>query len=133
MEEKYGTLNEKFRERIKQLILSKMKKNNRIECPSQILEEYKKYYKNLLKTRQSETAEETQIQCKVEREFQQITNRQWDKKERITEIIIRKTIRRMKNKKVAERLGWKAEWIKEGGEEMVKSLCILFNRIKTKN
>ena len=32
----------------------------------QTLEEYKKYYENLLKTRQSETAEETQIQCEVE-------------------------------------------------------------------
>ena len=38
----------------------------------------------------------------------------------------------MKNKKAADRLGWKAEWIK-GGEEMVKSLYILFNRIKTEN
>ena len=33
-------------------------------------------YKNLLKARQSETAEETQIQCKEEKEFQQITIRQ---------------------------------------------------------
>ena len=39
----------------------------------------------------------------------------------------------MKNKKAADRLGWKAEWIKEGGKEMVKSLYILFNRIKTEN
>ena len=45
-------------------------KNNRIECSSQILGEDKKYDENLLKTRQSETAEETQIQCKVEKEFQ---------------------------------------------------------------
>ena len=37
-----------------------------IMISSQILEEYKKYYENLLKTRQSETAEETQIQCEVE-------------------------------------------------------------------
>ena len=111
----------------------KDEKNNRIESSSQILEEYKKYYENLLKTRQSETAEETQIQCIVEKEFQQITNRQGGKRERITEIIIRKAIGRMKNKKAADRLGWKTEWIKEGGEEMVKSLCILFNRIKTGN
>ena len=110
----------------------KEKKTNGIECSSQILEEYEKYYKILLKTRQSETAEETQIQCKVEREFQQITNRQGDKKERITEIIIRKAIRRMKNKKAADRLGWKAEWIKEGGEEMVNSLCILLTGSKQK-
>ena len=37
--------------------------------------------------RQSETAEEAQIECKVEKEFQQFTNRQGDKKERITEAI----------------------------------------------
>ena len=54
-----------------------------------------------------------QIQCKVEKEFQQITYSQGKKKERITEIIIRKVIRRMKNKKAADRLGWKAEQIKE--------------------
>ena len=93
---------------------TKDEKNNRIESSSQILEEYKKYYENLLKPRQSERAEETQIQFKIEKEFQQITNRQGDKKERITEIIIRKAIRRMKNKKAADRLGWKAECIKVG-------------------
>ena len=49
-------------------------KNNKIESSSQILEEYKKY-ENIMKTRQSETAEETQLQFKVEKEFQQITNR----------------------------------------------------------
>ena len=132
MEKKYGKLHKKFREKIKHLIISKMK-NNRIQCASQILEEYKKYYENLLKARQSETAEETQIQFKVEKEFQQITNRQEDKKERITEIIITKAIRRMKNKKAADRLGWKVEWKKKEGDEMVKSLYILFNRIKTEN
>ena len=93
----------------------KDEENNRIESSSQILGEYKKYYENLLKTRQSETAEETQIQWKVEKEFQQMTNRQGDKNERITEIIIRKAIRRIKNKKKADRLGWEPEWVKEGG------------------
>ena len=57
------------------------------------------------------------MQFKVEKEFQQITNRQGDKKERITETIIRKAIMKMKIKKVTDRLGWKAEWIKEGGGE----------------
>ena len=42
------------------------------------------------------TGEETQIKCKVEKEFQQIANRQGDKKERITEIIVRKATRRIK-------------------------------------
>ena len=113
--------------------LIKNEKHSRIEGSSQILEEYKKYYENLLNRRQSETAEETQIQCKLENKFKQITNRQVDKKKRITEIIIRKAIIRMKKKKAADRLGQKSEWIKEEGEEMVKSLYILFNRIKTEN
>ena len=39
----------------------------------------------------------------------------------------------MKNKKAADRLGWKVEWIKEGVEETAKTLCILFSRIKTEN
>ena len=39
----------------------------------------------------------------------------------------------MKNIKAADRLGWKAEWIKQGGEEIVKSLYILLNRINTEN
>ena len=38
----------------------------------------------------------------------------------------------MKNKKEADRLGWKAKWIKRR-EVMVNSLYILFNRIKTEN
>ena len=46
-------------------------KENRSRRIEEILEEHKKYYENLLKTRQSEAAEETQIQCKVEKEFQQ--------------------------------------------------------------
>ena len=68
-------------------MLSKMK-NNRIEYSFQILEEYKEYYENLLRTRQSETAEETQLQCKVEKEFHHISNRHGDKKEKITQIIV---------------------------------------------
>ena len=39
--------------------LIKNEKHSRIECSSQIFEEYKKYYENLLNRRQSETAEET--------------------------------------------------------------------------
>ena len=68
--------------------------------------------------------------CKVEKEFRQINNKQGGKKETITKIIIKKAIRKMKNKKAADRLGWKGEWIKEEGEKMVKGLYILFNIIK---
>ena len=62
----------------------------------------------------------------------QVSYDKWS--EEITETRIRKAIRRTKNKKAGDRLGWAAEWVK-GGEEMVKSLYryILFNRIKTEN
>ena len=36
----------------------------------------------------------------------------------------------MKNKRASDRLGWKAEWLKEGGEEIFKSLSIRSNRIQ---
>ena len=36
----------------------------------------------------------------------------------------------MKNKKVGDNNNWKAEWIKEGGIEMVWSLATLFNRVE---
>ena len=52
------------------------------------------------------------------------------KRERITENMVKKEINKMKRKKAGDRLGWKAEWIKEGGKEMAKSLAVLFNRIE---
>ena len=53
------------------------------ECPSQIFEEYKQYYENLLKARQPETAEEAEIECKAEKESQQITKRQGAKRKEL--------------------------------------------------
>ena len=31
---------------------------------------------------------------------------------------------KLKNKRASDRLGWRAEWLKEGGEEIVKILSI---------
>ena len=56
-----------------------------------------------MKTRQSETTENTQIECKVGKEFQQITNRLENKNEKSTETIIRNEIIRMKNKRAANK------------------------------
>ena len=44
--------------------------------------------------------------------------------------MVKKAIAKLKNKRASDRLGWRAEWLKEGGEEIVKSLSILFNRIE---
>ena len=38
---------------------------------------------------------------------------------------------KLKNKRASDRLGWRrVEWLKEGGEEIDKSLSILLNRIE---
>ena len=44
--------------------------------------------------------------------------------------MVKKAITKLKNKRASDRLGRRAEWLKEGGEEIVKSLSILFNRIE---
>ena len=44
--------------------------------------------------------------------------------------MVKKAIAKLKNKRASDKLGWRAEWLKEGGEEIVKSLSILFNRIE---
>ena len=36
----------------------------------------------------------------------------------------------MKRKKARDRLGWRAEWIKDGGKEIAKRLAVLLNRIE---
>ena len=36
----------------------------------------------------------------------------------------------MKNKKSGDRSRWKAEWLKEGGDEMIESLTTVFNRVE---
>ena len=44
--------------------------------------------------------------------------------------MVKKAIAKLKNKITGDRLGWRAECLKERGEEIVKSLSILFNRIE---
>ena len=44
--------------------------------------------------------------------------------------MIKKAISTMKKKKGEDKVGWKAEWLIEGGDEMIKSLEILYNRIE---
>ena len=39
-------------------------------------------------------------------------------------------IKKVIAKLICDRLGWRAEWLKEGGEEVVKIQSILFNRIE---
>ena len=42
----------------------------------------------------------------------------------------RKIIKEMKNKKARDKNDWKAEWIREGWDQMVQSLATLFKKSK---
>ena len=67
----------------------------------------------------------------MEKQFTEIMKEEINKKrERITENMVKKEINKMKRRKAGDWLGWKAEWIKEEGKEMAKSLAVLFNRIE---
>ena len=44
--------------------------------------------------------------------------------------MVKKAIAKMEIKIAGDRLRWRVEWLKEGVEEIVKSLSILFNRIE---
>ena len=96
---------------------------------SDIQEEYKKYYKTLLKTREPDNESERIIEEEVNKNFQEII-RKTNQMESITNEMVKKAIAKLKNKTASDRLGWRTEWLKEGGEEIVKSLSILFNRIE---
>ena len=100
-----------------------IKLQNRLD----IQEEYKKYYKKLLKIREPDNESERIIEEEVNKKFQELI-RKTNQIESITDEMVKKAIAKLKNKRASDRLGWRAEWLKEGGEEIVKSLSILFNR-----
>ena len=90
---------------------------------------YTKYYKKLLKTRELDNESERIIAEEVNKKFQEII-RKTNQIESITDKMVKKVIGKLKNKRASDRLGWRAECLKEGGEEIVKSLSILYNRIE---
>ena len=103
----------------------------KLENRSDIQEEYTKYHKTLLKTREPDSENESIIEKEVNRKFQRII-RKTNQIESITDEMVKKTIAKLKNKRASDRLGWRAaEWLKEGGEEIIKCLSILFNRIES--
>ena len=101
-----------------------IKLQNRLD----IQEQYKKYYKKLLKTREPDNESERIIE-EVNKKFQELI-RKTNQIESITDKMVKKAIAKLKNTRASYRLGWRAEWLKKGGEEIVKSLSILFNRIE---
>ena len=76
--------------------------------------------------------EEKEVEAKVESEFQQIRHdaSNADSREWITERMVQKAVKLLKRNKACDRQGWTAEWLIYGGDEMIKSLTNIFNRIE---
>ena len=103
----------------------------KIENKEEILKEYQKYYKSLLQTRPPENLQQEKIEQDVNIEFKKIVDDEHNvERKTITQLDVKKAVLKMKNKKSGDRSRWKAEWLKEGGDEMIESLTTIFNRVE---
>ena len=102
-----------------------------LQNSEEIIKEYEEYYKQLLTTRKPENTVETIAEEQVKKKFESIMKQNNDRRrEKITFTMVKKAISTMKKRKAGDKVGWKAEWLIEGGDEMIKSLEILYNRIE---
>lgn len=93
--------------------------------PRDIKEIYRKFYKNLFENPKVE-----EIREHVEKKMEQVKGKAKDQKPMIiSKKVIRKVVSKLKRKKAGDLEGWNNEMIMEGGEEIIKSLEILFNSI----
>ena len=102
----------------------------RVEDEGEILEVYEKFYLDLLQTPRPENETERQMEEEVEATFERICFRSENQGPmEVDENNIRNVRKKLKRRKAGDREGWNNEMILEAGEEMVKSLKIMFNRI----
>ena len=102
-----------------------------LQDSEEIIKEYEEYYKQLLTTRKPENKAETVAEEQVKKEFKSIMKQKTDsRQEKITFSMVKKAISTMKKRKAGDKVVQKAEWLIEGGDEMKKSLEILYNRIE---
>ena len=105
-----------------------------IESRKDILGAYLTHYQNLLRIKVGKTELEKTTETMVEKQFKALSKRETesDRKE-ITKETMKKAIKMMRNKRAPDRRGWRAEWIKNGGEEIENSPVKLFNRMEREN
>ena len=80
----------------------------KLDNRSDIQEEYTKYYKTLLETREPDNESERIIEEEVNKNFQEII-RKTNQIERITNEMVKKALAKLKNKGASDRLGWRTE------------------------
>ena len=100
--------------------------------PDDIINEYKKHYTNLLMPKQAMNAQEREAETRVEQQFKNVYTKAVEigPVKDIEESEVKEAVKRMKLHKAGDRQGWKAEWLKKGGDEMIKSLTFLFNQME---
>ena len=100
-----------------------------MESRQGILGVYRTHYQNLLRIKVGKTELEKTTETMVEKQFKALSMRETEShRKEITKEIVKKAIKIMRNKKALDRRGWRAEWLKNGGEEIENSPVKLFNR-----
>ena len=100
---------------------------DRIEEKELILEEYKNHYIELLSKKEAETEEEKETEEMVERAIQSLIMCTNDRQHRITTVEeVQVAKKELKKRKARDAHGWVNEMMISGGEEMDRSLSILF-------
>ena len=97
-----------------------------------IIKEYENYYTQLLAPKQASTDAEKEVEEKIEKEFNDICKKARDMalSKKISEQEVRDAVKEMKIKKAGDRNGWRNEWLKYGGDEIIKCLTKLFNQME---
>ena len=95
------------------------------------MKEYQKYCESLLQTRPPENLQKEKIEQDVNTKFQKVVDDEHNgERKKIIRLEVKKAILKMKSNKSGERSTWKAEWLKERGDEMIESLTAVFNRVE---
>ena len=96
----------------------------------EIINEYEEYYKQLLTTGKPRNTSKTPTEEPVKKEIKSIMKQNTDsRREKITFSTVKKTVSTMKKRNAGGKTGWKAEWLIEGRDSMIKSLMVLYDRI----
>ena len=93
---------------------------------------YSEHYRQLRRIKEGKTEAKKAAESKVEKQFNQISEKT-ALRNTIIEGLVIKAIKLMRNKRSGNRQGWRAEWIKNVGDEMTNSLVKLFNGMEIKN
>ena len=103
-----------------------------VDTEKDIKRVYEQFYKKLLETPKAENENEKRAEEEVEKTFTMIESVAETQEGMIVEEeTVRKVIAKLKRGKAGDTQGWTNEMLMEGGDEMVKSVTLMFNVINT--